>query len=173
VTRVVRRLAIAAACVLAALPVASAAARPPTVEVTPFELIEIVAPGEPLLFGTNPCSFTITIHHQGTFVATTFFDQNGTPIRQLVRSADFTETYSANGRSLVTKSTAVVTVTIDPATAGFIFTGVGNQRHLTVPGVGLVLAQAGHQVTDGEGNLISFTGLNIPAGSDFCSALSA
>lgn len=37
----------------------------------------------------------------------------------------------------------------------------------------LVLAQAGHQVTDGEGNLISFTGLNIPAGSDFCSALSA
>ena len=28
-------------------------------------------------------------------------------------------------------------------------------------------------ITDGEGNLISFTGLNIPAGSDFCSALSA
>ncbi|MFL6012292.1 MAG: hypothetical protein ACJ734_10955 [Gaiellaceae bacterium] len=168
-----RCLAIVAACVVAALSVASATAAPPSVEVTPFELIEIVAPGEPLLFGTNPCPFTITVHHQGTFVATTFFDQNGTPIRQLVRSQDFTETYSANGRSLTTISPAVVTVTIDPTTGGFIFSGSGNQRHLTVPGVGLVLAQAGHQVSDGEGNLISFTGLNIPAGSDFCSALSA
>jgi len=158
---------------VAALSVASANAAPPSVEVTPYELTEIVAPGEPLLFGTNPCPFTITIHHHGTFVATTFFDRNGTPIRQIVRSEDFTETYSANGRSLTTKSTAVVTVTIDPATSGFIFTGTGNQRHLTVPGVGLVLAQAGHQVTDDQGNLISFTGLNIPAGSNFCSALSA
>ncbi len=172
VIRVAGCLAIVAACMVAALPVSSAEAAPPTVEVMPFELIEIVAPGEPLLFGTNPCHFTVTIHHQGNFVATTFFDQNGTPIRQLVRSEGFTETYSANGRSLTTKSTASVTVTIDPTTGGFIFSGTGNQRHLTVPGVGLVLAQAGHQVTDDQGNLISFTGLNIPAGSDFCSALS-
>jgi hypothetical protein len=173
VIRAARRLAVTAACLAVTLPVASAGASAPTVEVMPFELIEVVASGEPLLFGTNPCEFTITIHHQGTFVATTFFDQDGTPIRQLVRSADFTETYSANGQSLTTKSTASVTVTIDPTTGGFIFTGTGNQRHLTVAGVGLVLAQAGHQVTDDEGNLISFTGLNIPAGSDFCSALSA
>ena len=168
-----RCLATAAACMVAALSVASAKAAPPSVEVMPFELIEVVAPGEPLLFGTNPCPFTITVHHQGTFVATTFFDQDGTPIRQLVRSEGFTETYSANGRSLTTKSIAPVTVTIDPTSGGFIFSGSGNQRHVTVSGVGLVLAQAGHQVTDGEGNLISFTGLNIPAGSDFCSALSA
>ena len=135
---------------VAALSAASAKAAPPSVEVMPFELIEVVAPGEPLLFGTNPCPFTITIHHQGTFVATTFFDQDETPIRQLVRSEGFTETYSANGRSLTTKSVAPVTVTIDPTSGGFIFSGTGNQRHLTVPGVGLVLAQAGHQVTDGE-----------------------
>lgn len=93
------------------------------------------------------------------------------PIRQLVRSEGFTETYSANGRSLTTISTAPVTVTVDPATGGFIFSGSGNQRHLTVPGVGVVLAQPGHQVTDDQGNFISFTGLNIPAGSDFCAAL--
>ena len=55
----VRCLAIAAACLVAALSVASAKGAPPSVEVMPFELIEVVAPGEPLLFGTNPCPFTI------------------------------------------------------------------------------------------------------------------
>lgn len=140
-----RCLAVAAACIVAALPVASATAAPPSVEVMPFELIEVVGPGEPLLLGTNPCSFTITIHHQGTFVATTFFDQNGTPIRQLVRSEDFTEAYTANGRWLTTISTAVGTVTIDPATGGLIISGSGNQRHLTVPGV--VPSSSRRQVT--------------------------
>ena len=92
-----------AAAVLASVP-ATAAAAPPTVEVMPFELIEVVAPGEALALGTNPCPFTVTIHHQGTFVATTFVDRDGTPIRQLIRSAHFTETYSANGRSLTTRA---------------------------------------------------------------------
>src|SRR3954466_368277 len=104
-TRAIRRLTLAVCCALAVLPVASAAAMPPTVEVSPFELVEVVAPGETLNFGTNPCPFTVTIHHQGTFVLTTFFDSDGTPIRQLGRSMEFTETYSANGRSLTTKST--------------------------------------------------------------------
>src|SRR5215208_3133433 len=106
--RAARRLAVAASCMVAALPVAEAAATPPTVEVSPFELIEVVGPGETLVYGTNPSPFTVTIHHQGTFVTTTFFNREGTPIRQLGRSADFTETYSANGRSLTTKSTASV-----------------------------------------------------------------
>jgi hypothetical protein len=78
-------------------------------------------------------------------VAATFFDRDGTPIRQLIRSKDFTETYSARG----------------------------NQRHLIVPGVGPVLAQAGHFLIDGKGNLVDVSGLNIPAGSEFCAALSA
>src|SRR3954463_11518848 len=170
VIRVAGCLAIVAACMVAALPVSSAEAAPPTVEVMPFELIEIVAPGEPLLFGTNPCHFTVTIHHQGNFVATTFFDQNGTPIRQLVRSEGFTETYSANGRSLTTKSTA--SVIIEATDGELTFTGRGNQRHVTVPGVGPVVANAGRYVSDFDG-LVSASGLNIPAGSDFCAALSA
>ena len=59
------------------------------------------------------------------------------------------------------------------ATDGEItFTGRGNQRHLTVPGSGLVLANAGRYVSGFEG-LLSFSGLNIPAGSEFCAALSA
>ena len=171
--RSARRLAIAAACMVAALPVASAGATPPAVEVIPVDEIEVVAPGERLVFGTNPCPFTITIHHQGTFVATTYFDEDGTPIRQLVRSKDFTETYSANGRSLTIKSTNSAQVTIDSTTGEIMILSSGNQRHVIVPGVGPVLAQAGHFLLDGNGNLIDVSGLNIPAGSEFCEALSA
>jgi hypothetical protein len=167
-----RSLAIAVACMFVALPVASAGATPPTVEVMPFDEIEVVAPGERLVFGTNPCPFTITIHHQGTFVATTFFDQDGTPIRQLIRSKDFTETYSANGLSLTTKSPGSALITIDPTTGEIIITVRGNSRHLIVPGIGPVLATAGHFLIDGNGNLIDISGLNIPAGSEFCAALS-
>ena len=160
-----------AAAALAAVP-ATARATPPTVEVMPFELIEVVAPGETLAFGTNPCPFTVTIHHQGTFVTTTFFNRDGTPVRQLIRSEHFTETYSANGRSITTKSTPTVLISIDRTTGEIVVTGRGNQRHLTVPGVGLVLAQAGRFLLDSEGNLIDVSGLDIPAGSEFCAALS-
>src|SRR5204863_7969570 len=103
---------------------------------------------------------------------TTFFDREGTPIRQLVRSEQFTETYSANDRSLTTKSTGSVLLTIDPTTGEIVLTGRGNQRHLIVPGVGPVLAQAGHFLIDSQGNLVDVSGLNIPAGSEFCAALS-
>jgi hypothetical protein len=163
-------LCLLAAAAFALLP-AAAGATPPTVEVMPFELVEVVAPGEALALGTNPCPFTVTIHHQGTFVTTTFFDRDGTPIRQLIRSAHFTETYSADGRSLTTTSTATVLISIDQMTGEILISGRGNQRHLTVPGVGLVLAQAGHFLIDSEGNLIDVAGLNIPAGSEFCAAL--
>jgi hypothetical protein len=51
-------------------------------------------------------------------------------------------------------------------------TGRGSQRHLTVPGAGLVLADAGHFVSSLDG-LLSIAGLHMPAGSEFCAALSA
>jgi hypothetical protein len=54
--------------------------------------IEVVAPGERLVFGTNPCPFTIT------------------------------ETYSANGLSLTTKSPGSALLTIDPTTGEIIIT---------------------------------------------------
>ena len=87
---------------------AAAEASPPTVTVEPYELVEVIAPGEPLIFGTNPCPFAITLHHQGTFVTTTFFDADGTPIRLLGRSKAFTETYSANGKAISSRTPASV-----------------------------------------------------------------
>jgi hypothetical protein len=169
---VLRLVLIAAiACTAGLLSAATAEASPPTVTVEPYELVEVIGPGEPLIFGTNPCPFAITLHHQGTLVTTTFFDAEGTPIRLFGRSTAFTETYSANGRSLTTKS--VATVSIKAANGEITYTGRGNQRHLMLPGVGLLLAQAGRFVIDPEtGVVISFSGLNIPAGSGFCAALS-
>jgi hypothetical protein len=169
--RAARRIAVAAACVTAVLPLAFAGATPPTVEVMPYDLVEVIAPGEPLNFDTNPCPFAVTLHHQGTFVYRTFVDRDGTPVRQLVRSAHFTETYSANGRSLTTISVAPAHLR---ATDGELaITATGNLRHVIVPGLGPVLAQAGRFGVDPEtGSLTAAYGLNIPAGSDFCAALS-
>jgi hypothetical protein len=170
--RAARRIVLAVVSMAAALPLASAQAAPPTVEVIPYDATEIVAPGEPLGFGTNPCPFTVELHHQGTFVYRTFVDRNGTPIRQLIRSAHFTETYSANGRSLTTIS--VAPAHLREANGELTITATGNQRHVIVPGVGPVLAQSGRFAVDPEtGSLTAVHGLNIPAGSEFCAALSS
>ena len=170
--RAARRFALAVAVIVATLPAVPAGAAPPTVEVIPYDSIEVVAPGEALAFGTNPCPFTVTLHHQGTFVNRTFSDRNGTPIRQLVRSAGFTETYSANGRSLSTISIAPAHLTVTDGELTIISTG--NQRHVIVAGIGPVLAQAGRfEVDPNTGSLTAVFGLNIPAGSEFCAALAA
>ena len=170
--RAARRIVLAVACLAAALPLASARAAPPTVEVIPYDSIEVVAPGEQLGFATNPCPFTVTLHHQGTFVYRTFVNRDGTPVRQLVRSANFTETYSANGRSLTTIS--VAPAHLRAVDGGLTIVSTGNQRHVIVPGFGPVLAQAGRFVVDPEtGSLRAVYGLSIPAGDAFCAALTA
>ena len=164
-SRAARCFFLTAAFTLAALPVAPAGAVPPSTEVVPFDEIDIVEPGQ-----GSPCSFAVTIRHQGTFIITTFFDRDGTPIRRLQRSAGhFTETYSANGLSLRTGSP--VPAHIDLITGEIV--GTGNQRHVIVPGTGPVYAQAGRYVlAPSTGEITSFSGLNIPPGEEFCAALS-
>ena len=118
----------------------------------------------------NPCSFDLTYHNQGTFIFTTHFDSAGAPVRIFARSSPghFLETYSANGKEISARSTAVGHV--DLAT-GTLF-GTGNQRHFIVPGVGIVFAQAGRFVIDfPAGGIISVSGLDIPQGAAFCAAL--
>lgn len=102
-----RRLAVAVVCAASALPVAPAAATAPTVEVLPVDFTVVAGPGETLpTGGTNPCPLAIAFHNAGTFGFQTLSDRDGTAVRQLIRSARFTETYSANGRSLSTVSPA-------------------------------------------------------------------
>jgi hypothetical protein len=49
--------------------------------------------------------------------------------------------------------------------------GTGNQRHFTVPGGGILYVQARRVVIDLNTGRVSSTGLNVPQGEEFCSAL--
>ncbi len=118
----------------------------------------------------NPCPFEVTYRNQGTFFVTTFIDADGNTIRELDRGAYFLESYSANGNVISSKSPAVGH--LDPATN--IVVGTGSQRHFTVAGLGIVYAQAGRFVIDGNtGETISVSGLDVPLSDKLCTALTA
>lgn len=52
-------------------------------------------------------------------------------------------------------------------------TATGNQRHLSVPGVGVVYATVGRYVfVLGTGEVLAFSGLDIPAREELCAAVS-
>jgi hypothetical protein len=118
----------------------------------------------------NPCPFELTYDNHGTFIVTTHLDADGTPVLQFARGTEFLETYSANGKEISSRTPA--TVHFDPATN--ILIGTGSQRHFIVPGAGVVYAQAGRFVVDVEtGELVSFSGLDIPISAEICAALTA
>ena len=104
-------------------------------------------------------------------MTTTYYDRDGSPIRQLVRFGEhFTETYSANGRSLTTIS--IGPAHVDLATGETVATGI--LRNVTVPGAGVVYATAGRYViVSATGEVLDFSGLDVPPGEEICAALSA
>ena len=140
-----------------------ALATPPTTEPLTFDDTFVYAPGT----DENPCSFELTYRNVGTYLVTTHFDSSGVAVRQFARGIDFLETYSANGKAVSSRSAA--SVHIDVATNTLV--GTGNQRHFTVPGGGILYAQAGRVVIDLNTGTVTSTGLNVPQGEEFCSAL--
>jgi len=159
------RLVLLLALTALALPVA-VFATPPVTETMPIDETFLLPAGTE----GNPCSFDLTYHNQGTFLLTTHFDSAGAPVRVFARSSPghFLETYSANGKEISARSTAVVH--LDLATNTLV--GTGNQRHFIVPGAGIVFAQAGRFVIDfPDGGILSVSGLDIPQGAEFCAAL--
>jgi hypothetical protein len=145
--------------------VSAASAAPPVRSMIVLDETFVYPAGDP-----NPCPFEITYRNQGTFFVTTFVDSNGTVVRELDRGAYFLESYSANGRVISSKSPAMIH--IDPATN--IIVGTGNQRHFIVPGLGIIYAQAGRFVIDGNtGETLSVSGLDVPLSERICAALAA
>jgi hypothetical protein len=119
----------------------------------------------------SPPTVPVHGHTPSPGVYRIFVDRHGTPIRRLIRSAHFTETYSANGRSLSTIS--VAPAHLRAAGGELTITATGNQRHVLVPGFGPVFAQAGRFVVDPEtSSLRAVYGINKPAEIAFCPALS-
>jgi hypothetical protein len=149
--------------VTAIAPASVASAAAPTRSTVVLDETFVYPAGDP-----NPCPFEITYRNQGTFFITTFFDSNGTAVRELDRGAYFLESYSANGKTISSVSPAMIHV--DPATN--IIIGTGNQRHFTAPGLGIVYAQAGRFVIDGNtGETLSVSGLDVPLSDRICAAL--
>jgi hypothetical protein len=156
------------------LALASAALLLPAIALatTPTRDTEVIDETFVLAAGTegNPCPFDLTYHNQGTFHFTTYYDASGNPVRVFARSSPggFLETYSANGKEISARSTAVAH--LDLATNTLV--GTGNQRHFIVPGVGIVYAQAGRFVIAfPDGGIVSVSGLDVPQGAEFCAAL--
>ena len=149
---------------LAALVVPMVAfATPPTTEPLVFDDTFVYAPGT----DENPCSFELTYRNVGTYLVTTHVDSAGVAVRQFARGIDFLETYSANGKAISSRTPASVHIDV----ASNTLVGTGNQRHFTIPGVGILYAQAGRFVIDLNTGTVSSTGLNVPQGEEFCAAL--
>jgi hypothetical protein len=134
--------------VIAALPLAlapaAAAATPTTVE----ESFHRSAPN----FATCP-GFTVRGEFDVTRTATTFYDQDGTPIRQVIH-VHFVGALSnsVSGKSLADEGGQIVTLDLVEGTA----TIVGRQRVDTEPGLGVVFADAGRVVRAAVGPAIFF-----------------
>ena len=138
-------------------------ATPPSTEAISFDDTFVYASG----VDENPCSFELTYRNEGTYLVTTHLDSAGVAVRQFARGIDFLETYSANGKTVSSRTPA--SIHFDVATNTLV--GTGNQRHFIVPGAGIVYAQAGRFVIDLATGEVSSAGLDVPQGDNFCAAL--
>jgi hypothetical protein len=119
---------------------APALAVPPTTEVVTIENFTFV--------DTALCGFPVTFTENGTFKITTFYDDEGNPVRTILTNYNdrYTSSATANGKTLVTNYPLVVITPSEDGTR--IELGLRNAYH--VPGGGVVLLDAGRVVLDLE-----------------------
>ena len=123
---------------IAAAPLSASAAPP---ETTTTEILDINVPVE------NCGSFTIIANYTGTIKETLYFNNQGDPIRLL---------FQGRARGTLTNSVSGYSVKDAPSVRnGFVDlvkgteTDVGVDFHITVPGEGVVVLQAGRIVFNG------------------------
>jgi hypothetical protein len=135
-----RRLlaALSALAAVAAVPVTASTAHgtPPVTTTFPFQEINALV--------ANCGAFQILANYEGTLTETVFFDQSGNPVRVSLHG---------KARGTLTNSVTGYTVQDAPTIAYFSFdlehgtsTHVGVDYHITVPGEGVVVLQAGRIV---------------------------
>jgi len=120
---------------------ATASARPPerfpVVHLDEMEMIPAAPEG--------PCPFAIDVHVVGDIRFTQFLDAEGNVIRELTVFPRFRITFSANGKSITTVSTAVEHGTVNPdGSATVAVTGL--QGHIIVGGGPPLAADVGRLV---------------------------
>jgi len=158
-----RGTAIATAAVVScAFAAATAAARPPAVETTPFSTVDVFS-------GTDsPCPFDVTLTGTGTVRITTFFDDAGNPVRQSVDGALVHTIFAAPGSGTLTTN-GPAPVHLDLIAGQAVVTG--DQLIFHLPGVGVVFGQAGRLVTGSDGAILSVTGMSMLDTAALCTAL--
>jgi hypothetical protein len=158
--RPVRILVVAAAAALVAGFPPAVAAQPPTVELVPVNDVQVLAGAD------SPCPFDITFTGTGTVKLTTFYDSNGTPIRQSVHGA-LTHTIFSAWHTLVSNGPAPVH--IDLSSGEMVDTGKEFAFH--VPGDGILLGQSGRLTVAADGRQLSFVGHSVLDAPALCAAL--
>jgi hypothetical protein len=118
---------------------------------------------------TSVCGFPITIHDEGTFKVKTYVDRDGNVTMEiLTNESRFTETLTANGKSLVSNVPYAVIADFVRGTR----MQVGLQFGYRAPGEGQVFLVSGRFVFDLEtGELISFSGVQRGGLAPLCDFL--
>ena len=157
-------LAILAATMQLTLVATAAASAPNSVDETFHRSIPnfILCPG-----------FTVRGEFDVSRTVTTFYDENGSPIRQ-VTHVHFTGTLtnSLSGKTIDDAGNQIVSTDLTDGTSAVI----GRVRVVTIPGEGEIYAQVGRLVRDGAGNLILTAGQQdgLTGGyGEFCAYMSA
>ena len=104
--------------------------------------------------------FVILADGAGTTHLTTFYDRQGAPSR-ITMHGNYSGlmTNSISGKTLVdAPSVANITIDVQAGTQ----TNVGTYWSVTVPGVGVILLEAGRLVFDGEGPPVFVAGPHLP-----------
>lgn len=117
---------------------APAVAVPPTTEVVTIENFTFV--------DTALCGFPVTFTENGSFKVTTFYDNEGNPVRSILTNFNerYTSSATANGKTLVTNYPLVIITSFEDGTR----LELGLRNAYTVPGGGVVLLDAGCVVID-------------------------
>ena len=104
--------------------------------------------------------FVILADGAGTTHVTAFYDRHGAPSRITVHgNYSGLMTNSVSGKTLVdAPSVANITIDVQAGTQ----TNVGTYWSVTVPGVGVILLEAGRLVFDGDGPPVFIAGPHLP-----------
>lgn len=155
-----RILTLATGLAVVALVPVAATAQPPQVELVPVNDVQVFAGAD------SPCPFDITFTGTGTVKLTTFYDNDGTPVRQTVHGA-LTHTIFSAWHTLVSNGPAPVH--IDLASGQMVDTGKEFAFH--VPGDAIVFGQSGRLTLAADGTELAFSGHSVVDTAALCAAL--
>ena len=138
----------------------TAAAQAPTVELVQVNDAQVLSGSD------SPCPFDVTFTGTGTIRLTTYYDNNGMPVRQSVHGS-LTHTIFSAWHTLVSNGPAPVH--IDLVSGQMVDTGMEYAFH--VPGDGIVLGQSGRLTLAGDGSELSFVGHSVLDAATLCAVL--